>query len=176
MPSCGMATIIIMSQNHLRLDISRGDVSFSAEGNADVVLGAYNTFREEVLLGPPPATAPKGPAKGQSANGKGSEQAGTGENVPLSAFIKAHPGKTQAEWVAVLTTWSHLNDGTSEFTREAVEKLWKKAGIKKAGNLAQALSDAEKADWLEKKGRGKYALTQYGIRHVLEELVPAEKG
>lgn len=167
-----------MTTKNLRLEITSGDASFSAEGDSAVVIEAYKTFREDVLLGTTPASSPKGPVKGQSANGKADKpkQNGHGtDNVPLAVFQTAHPSKTQAEAVAVLTTWANLNDGTEEFTRETVEELWRKSGRKKAGNIHQAILDAEKKGWLDKKGRGNFVISKYGIEHVLNNLVPAEQ-
>jgi hypothetical protein len=167
-----------MATATFRLEVSRGEDSFSAEGDAELVMKAYDRFREDVLVGTTPktTTAANSGSDEKGTNGSASGKVTTTtDNLPLPAFVRAHPPKTHGQSVAVLATWAHLNDGTNEFTKVSIEALWKKSSLKKAGNLTAALIDAEKQGWLEKTGHGKYELTSYGSAHVLEKIVPIEQ-
>jgi hypothetical protein len=167
-----------LSTTTFRLEVSRGEDSFSAEGDAKLVMEAYGQFREDVLVGTTNKTTrsvSNGDSGRKEKKGNTSSKPTTTDNLPLPAFVKAHPPKNLAESVAVLATWANLNDGTTEFTKPTIESLWKRSALRKAGNIHQAMIDAAKEGWLEKSGRGKYEISSYGTAHVLENIVPAEQ-
>ncbi len=120
-----------------------------------------------------PVTLEELGGNGQSGGGRSEEpQREEKRDIPpMSVFLKEHPTKTQAESVAVLTAWDNLKNGTEAFAPDSIESLWKKSGWKKSGNINQAILKANTEGWLDKKERGKYEVTSYGVKHVLEELV-----
>lgn len=162
--------------SRFRLDVSFGEASFSAEGEASLVLEAFATFREDlssrvgartpirVKATPPPADegslgpddAAEGPDPG-SAFAKG---------TPLSAFLKEKEPEGNDEVAAAMAVWANANQGTTEFTASVMEDLWSRSGRKKPRNISRDLKKAAQEGWLDQASRGKYTLPSYGINFV----------
>ena len=170
-----------------RLDVTlqnRG--SFSASGNGDLVLRAFDQFREEVKV--PAASLSETPsdtvtldAKTETAAPNGSAPAAIAgtpakpgvPSLPLPVFLRDKAPKNNAEAVAVIAVHAKQYRGTEEFTIKSIGELWRGSGRKAAGNLGRDIDTAVKSGWLHRQGRGEFVMTEFGEQFVAG--LPAKK-
>jgi hypothetical protein len=163
-----------MAASTFRLEVSFGDASFSAEGDSDLVMQAFETFRGDLYAGGRDQAlviqekrgdrAPKDEDKGAEVGAD--PHAAFAKGTPLGAFLTEKAPKTNDSAVAVMAVWANANEGTTEFTISVMEDLWRRSPRKKPANLARDMGKAAKRGWLDEAGRAKYALPSYGIDYV----------
>jgi hypothetical protein len=161
-----------------RLEVSLGDASFSAEGESQLVFQAFETFRGELRAPGKNSREDQKPkdleveedagdgGKDEKSGNEPDPHAAFAKGTPLPVFLKENGPKTNPSAVAVMAVWANANQGTTEFTTDVIEELWKRSGRKKAGNLARDIGDAANSGWLDRASRGKYTLPSYGIDYV----------
>jgi hypothetical protein len=162
------------TETEFRLEVSFGDASFAAEGSVKQVMDAYAVFRQDAVGEQPPSVAPKADPPKPSGKAKAEKQNPQGGRTPLPVFLQSHPPKNNAEAVAVLATWATEHGGEAEITTKLIQKLFRQSGRKMPKNLSRDIGTAETNGWLDKDGRGKYTLPQYGADHA-HGIVPAAK-
>ena len=158
----------------LKLQAAFGDANFSAEGDAKMVLRAFESFkahdaahhRQRTPAKPPiqqPADKPDEPDTDDEVRNT--------ESLPLPAFLKQFHLKTNAETSVVMAVWaSRQPNGARQFDKDSMEKLWAASGEKTPGNAGMELIRAAGKGWFVKASRGKYDLVQYGEDYVDKEL------
>ena len=165
-------------KGQLRLDMTFGDVTFSADGEADAVLQALESFKQHDATHhrqrPAPKPAVEATAKDDSSDGQEGGNGGEGKGMPLPAYLKLFQA-TNPEATTVLAVWASRNEGTTEFTVPVMDKLWAKSGRKAPKSVAMELTRAANAGWLQKTTRGKFELVHYGTTHVDNTLARAAK-
>lgn len=156
-----------------RLEVSYGDSSFSAEGDSNLVMRAFETFRQDLeseqgrpRRQKPDASETKDDETEEEAGGGADPHAAFAKGKPLSAFLKEKNPKTNDSAVAVMAIWANANQGTTEFTVSLIEDLWSRSGRKKPKNVPRDMAKAASNGWLDKSGRAKYTLPSYGIDFV----------
>jgi hypothetical protein len=138
----------------LRIQVSSGKTSFSAEGREEVVLRLYEEFRSAR------------DATSESAGAGEPEQGGAGGKLPLPKFLETYPPRTNPEAVAALAAWAHDHDGKNEVTTKEIAAMWRRTPRKKPGNLGRDIAKAVNNGWLEDAGYGRYAIPEYGLNFV----------
>jgi hypothetical protein len=168
-----------------RLEVTlQGRGSFSASGNGELVLRAFDQFREEVKASATSSSdvsadttaAPDDTVADTVSNGATTTPAGasrTAPGVPLPVYVREKAPKNNAEAVAVIAVHSKQYRGTEEFTNKSMGDLWRGSGRKAAGNLARDIDTAVKSGWLHRQGRGAFVTTEYGEQFVAG--LPAKK-
>jgi hypothetical protein len=172
----------------LRLEVALGDASFSAEGDADRVMDAFQTFRDDFLMdkrhvedthkpekpkAPDPQSETKPGANG-AGDGKADPDAAFAKGKPLGVFLNEKNPKGNAATAVVMAVWANANEKKSAFTIDLMEDLWRRSPRKKPTNVPRDLREASKKGWLNEAGRGTYSLPTYGINYVRDDL-PAKK-
>jgi hypothetical protein len=170
------------AQGGFKLEVTlHGRGSFAASGDGDLVLRAFEQFREEVQ-GPatsspePAANTTKGTEADEPAPAAGAAASAPkpgAPSVPLPVFLREKAPKNNAEAVAVIAVHTKQSQGTEEFTNKSMGELWRGSGRKAAGNLARDIDTAVKSGWLHRQGRGTVVTTEYGEQFVAG--LPAKK-
>lgn len=139
------------------LNITVGDSTFQASGNADVVMKALSEFKG-LLAGTPTV---KRQAKKTAADDIGDEGDG-GKSIVLPLFIKERNPKGNLLTATAIVAWAQLHGNKPQgVTPAEALALWKTTSMKAPGNLPRDLTSAAKDGLLEKKGRV-YTVTGHG--------------
>lgn len=153
-----------------------GRGSFSGSGPDDLVFKALDLFKTQVASTPPVATQ-KATATATPPDGAKDKEVGQrpASLQPIGPFLKSKAPRNNAQAVAVAAVWQKESDGTTKFTIDTLETLYKRSGRKPAGNFARDVGTAAKEGWLEAgEKRGEYVLTSFGEDYV--QGLPVEKG
>lgn len=138
------------------LNITVGDSSFQASGDADVVMKALGEFKS--LVG----DAPKVKRETKKTPDESDDQAGDGKSIVLPLFIKERNPKGNPLTATAIVAWAQLHGGKPQgVTASEALALWKTTSMKAPGNLPRDLTSAAKDGLLEKKGRT-YTVTGHG--------------
>jgi hypothetical protein len=147
--------------NGFELNITVGDSSFQASGEADLVMKALAEFKTLVADTPAPKRKPveKAPPPG-GGQGTGAGGAGSGEKVPIAIFLR-RSWPNQAAQATAIFAWAKRFDGKEKLKPGEMEAYWKKVA-KKPGNPTAVCQRAEKEGWLSAEGGGYYSITGHG--------------
>lgn len=154
----------------LRLETAFGDATFAAVGDADMVLRAFEAFKEHdashhryrTPAKPPIDTVPPEDQIEDQGGDRGSM-----EGLPLPAFLNQFQLTTNAERAVAMAVWaSRQAGGTKTFTADSLEKVWAGSGQKQPKNVGMELTRAASKGWFNKPARGKFDLVGYGEQAV----------
>lgn len=141
------------------LNITVGDSTFQASGNADVVMKALAEFKG--LL----ADAPKAkrPSKTTTVEEDSADDTpADGKTLDLPLFLKEKNPRGNPLIATAIVAWAELHDGkTGGISAADALRLWKTTSMKAPGNLARDMASAAKEGLLEKSGRT-YTVTGHG--------------
>jgi hypothetical protein len=154
-----------------QLSVSLGGDSFSACGKHDLVLKAFEDFKE--LTGQARDSLP---SKGRGSATKtkpatGAANASLG-GLPLPAYVKSLKLAGNKERATAILVWAAEN-GKDRLKTTEIESYWKTTHFKRPGNLGRDLGLAAKEGWIALEGKppdqawvvhgfGKEALASWG--------------
>lgn len=134
------------------LSVTIGDDSFSASGNHDLVLKAFEDFK--VLTGQ--SGTPDAPEQKAASRPKAKLRASkAGGDMTLPAFLARLTIKGGAQTGAAIVAWSAHHADNDKLTPTEVQALWKQTKYKvpsSLGNLTRDLNNAVKQGLLRKEG------------------------
>jgi len=162
----------------LHLETAFGDATFMAEGDADMVLRAFESFKAHDAAHHRQRTPAKSPAEPPAdktdktdADKTDTEASRKTENLPLPAFLKQFQLKTNFETAVAIAVWaSRQPNGPRQFDKDSLAKFWGASGEKVPGNVGAELNRATLRGWMTRASRGKFDLVAYGEEYVDKTL------
>lgn len=160
----------------LRLEVSLGSASFTAEGHGASVLQAFAAFREFYETNQayiPPLDLPGSiePTTDETAAGRSdappeslSRGASNGP-VPLPVFLSSKKLPRGNHAIALgIAVWAKRFRDEQIITADSAKAHWRNSGKKVPANIARDLGSAASMGWLERLAgtTGNYSLTTYG--------------
>jgi hypothetical protein len=150
------------TSNRLEISIGLGPATFSAAGEASVVMDALEKFTSlaqgaELTLDEPEAA---GGSEGEPAAPV--KPATTQEKQVLPEFLSGRSLKGNAEVATAIVAWAQKYDGKPMgLRRSEIAGNWRNTRVKEPGNLGRDLGTAIKAGLLHREG-GQYTVTGFG--------------
>lgn len=150
--------------------MSNGSWAFSASGETQVVLDAYEDFKQSVVF----SSTPEKDLKPQTSASKSDEIPGPVKNattLPLKPYLKRLKLGTNKEKATAIIAWAGEHGYETPLTIAEIEKLWKKTPFKAPSNLRRDVRDAEHEGWLDTEGKSgspdkTYRINGYGENAV----------
>jgi hypothetical protein len=147
----------------LELNISVGDGTFQATGDAEVVMKALAEFKTLIEAAPrarrPPAKDKEPGDRQPPANGDNEDSGDTGK--PLAVFVKRN-WPNQAAKATAIVMWARDNGSKDGLKPSEIEAHWRKTSGKVPANPSQVCLTAETQGWLHNEGKGVYSVTGHG--------------
>lgn len=165
------------SRDRLTLDIEVGPARFSASGQGELVLRAYDNFQKHLAEAAPaleigndePEDAKEQLADSDGTAVKTTRKEDSDDEELLPIFLKNRPGlKNNAQIAAGIAVWASRYKDKDEFTTDDMEEYWARSKHKVPSNIPRDMGNATKEGWLRKVSTGTYATTTYGERYVDE--------
>jgi hypothetical protein len=168
-------------EDHLRLEVTYGDASFSAEGGADMVLHAFAAFKETVPIqrgegaAQSKVTAARVETPGERVETPVDKGKGSSSDLPLPVFIGNYKIKSNPQAALAIAVWAARVRDETELTLESFTTHWRSSARKMPANLSRDIQGAIHEGWLERIAPNRYRTTSYGERHLDEELSGEKK-
>jgi hypothetical protein len=162
---------------NLNLSVSIGSASFSASGDKQVVLDAYEDFKallESLPVPAPTREAPASPAPDAGAappDGAAVASVKSPTSLPLKPYLEGLTLKGNKEKATAIVAWSAESGEKAALTVTDVEKLWKKTPFRAPANLPRDLRKAEAEGWIERQGKDGSPEATYSINGYGEGIV-----
>jgi hypothetical protein len=138
------------------LSVTLGDASFSASGEADLVLRKFAEFKALASpSGAPTAAKPRKVIAQAEPTPDVSPDVKSPTTLPLKPFLSRHKLRGNKEKAAAVLAWSAESGEKHKLTFAELETLWKRTGFKTPTNLTRDVRAAAKEGWLESEGAGK---------------------
>ena len=167
------------------LDVAVGQANFSASGESDDVLRAFEDF-QELIKRPVELQFPED-NKGTTEVGRDEERpttvseveqanALTEEKVPLRVFLDSKKLPRGNAIIGLgITIWAKRYENVQEIDVDIVKTYWRDSGRKIPANISRDLGTAATEGWLERlPTKGQFSATSYGEKHF-DELESASK-
>jgi hypothetical protein len=161
-------------QGQLDLSVSNGTWTFSAAGETQVVLDAYEDFKQSVMSSSTPEknAKPKSPASTDVGKAsKAPEPVKNATTLPLKPYLKRLKLGSNKEKATAIIAWAGESGHETPLTIAEIEKLWKKTPFKAASNLRRDVRDAENEGWLDSEGKSGSPDKTYSINGYGEDIV-----
>lgn len=161
------------ARGQLHLEVVFGDATLVADGDADVVLRAFDAFKEHDVSphrhrAPQPKPTIDSPDKGDAEPGLDDRQL---EKLSLPAFLNQFQLKTNPQTAIAIAVWaSRQPAGPRQFDKVNMAKFWASSAQKPPVNVGAELGRAANQGWFTKASRGKFDLVRYGEEYVDKTL------
>lgn len=153
----------------VRLRVQRGSYSIEAEGPTEFVERHVKTELESWLAAPHER---RDVAEVQSREPHSNDAPA----VRLKDFVKEKGPSGHPETATLLAYWAKEREGVASLGKEALEDLYKRAGLKRPTNPLNIMAKAASANaWFRSLGDGRYELTSTGEDHVSLDLPKSKK-
>jgi len=174
------------SNKPFELSIEIGEARFAASGPSDLVLKAFDEFKDLLDADAPKAAQTSGkqsqsgastkrtPAKTKSKSGGGAAKktADHSGRDPVDASKMTLPELmnevdfgSNAEIGAAIVIWANDKEGKSTVTRGDIGSYWAETKHKAPANLSRDISKAKKSGWI-KAADGGYKAEGYGRKQL----------
>jgi hypothetical protein len=160
-PGCH-SSIVARDDKEFELSITLGRASFTAAGEARLVMEALEKFSALVEAPEPAGGEEEGGEEGEGAPAAPVKRASKGEKQPLPVFLDGRKLKNNQEFAAAIVAWAQKYNGKASGIKPAdIATYWRGTKQKEPGNLRRDLGDAVKAGLLHREG-GFYTVTGFG--------------
>jgi hypothetical protein len=145
-----------MDTERFELNLTAGDVSFHATGEAAAVMKAFAEFKNFANAQPRSRTT------ASSAVANGPEAASDViSDVPLPIFVK-RSWPSQAAKATAIVMWAKYREDRAGLKPGDIEAYWRRTPGKAPANPSQVCASAVAQGWLHSEGSAVYSVTGHG--------------
>jgi hypothetical protein len=155
------------------LSVSFEGSSFSANGDAALVLQAYADFKELLVSRVGRGASPA--SRGKSADGRAGA-AHVGEvksptSLPLKPYLARLNLTSNKQKATAIIAWSAESGDKADLALSDIEQLWKRTPWRAPSNLPRDVRAAETEGWLDRDGKTGSPEATYSINGYGEGIV-----
>ena len=139
-----------------QLSVTLGTASFSASGDATLVLQTFAEFKE--LAATPNVSRAKPQQSVEQPESKHDAEVKRSTTLPLKPYLSNYKLPGNKHKTAAVLAWSAESNGKRALTLAELEALWKRTSFKMPKNLGRDVRAAREEGWLDSEGTGRAEL------------------